>query len=53
MEQNDGCQRGGGLGDWMKGGERITQRTYAHDPQTQTAVWGWPEGRGAGWVEEG
>ena len=32
----------------MKEGEGISQRTYINDPQTQTMVWGWPEGGGAG-----
>ena len=43
-----------GMVHWMKKGEGISQRTYMHDPWTQTTVWGWPEGsRGRGWVEVG
>ena len=34
-----------GMVHWMKKGEGISQRTYMHDPWTQTTVWGWPEGR--------
>ena len=26
----------------------VSQRTCMYDPWTQTAVWRWPEGRGAG-----
>lgn len=26
-------------GDWMKEGEGIGQRTYTHNPHTQTPVW--------------
>ena len=29
----------------MTEGEGISQGTYMHDPWTQTAVWGPPEGR--------
>ena len=39
---------GSGRGHWKKEGEGISQRTYINDPQTQTMVWGWPEGGGAG-----
>lgn len=31
----------------MKEREGISQKTYLHDPQMQTAVWRWPGGRGA------
>lgn len=34
-------------GAWVKDGEGVSQRTYMHDPWTQTTAWGWPEGRGA------
>ena len=27
------------MGDWMKVGEGISQRTYTHDPWVQTRVW--------------
>ena len=38
----------------MKEGEGISQRSYMHDPETQTTVWRWPEGRrGESWVEVG
>ena len=43
----------------MREGEEMSQRTYMHDPQTQTSVWGWPEGSGGlggggqGWGEMG
>lgn len=30
----------------MKEGAGVSQRPYTRDPQTQTAVWGWPEGGG-------
>ena len=45
MEQTDSCHREAGRGDCMKEGAGISQRAYTHAPQTQTAVWGWPEGR--------
>ena len=32
MGQNDIGQRGRGSGKWMKEGERISQRTYMHNP---------------------
>ena len=46
MEHTDTCQRGGGSREWLKEGERISQRTYMHDPWTGTRVWGLPEGIG-------
>ena len=38
----------------MKARKGISQKTHMHNPQTQTAVWQWPEGReGEGRVEAG
>lgn len=34
--------RGEGWGDWMKEGEETSQRTFLHNPQTQTTPWCWP-----------
>ena len=48
MQQTDSCQRGGGMRDWMKEGEGISQRTYMHDPWTWTTVWGLTVGLGGG-----
>ena len=39
LEQTDSCQRGGRLGDQMKEGEGIKQKTCTYNTQTQTAVW--------------
>ena len=41
---------GGGRGPDERRG-RISQRTYMHDPWTETMVWGLPEGWG--WAEVG
>ena len=38
MEQTDSGQGWGGQ-YWMKEGEGTGQRTYMHNPQTQTTVW--------------
>ena len=35
MEHTHSCQRAVGRGDWMKEGERISQRTCMYDPWTQ------------------
>ena len=35
-----------GESDWMKDDERISQRIYVHNTQTQTTVWWWSEGAG-------
>ena len=29
--------------NWMKEGERISQRTYMHDPWTGATIWGLPD----------
>ena len=52
MEQSDSCQRGEGA-EWMKEGDGISQRTYMHDPQTQSIAWRGPEGGCGAWVEAG
>ena len=36
--KTDSCQKGGRGEDWMKEGDRISQRTSLHKPQTQTTV---------------
>ena len=36
----------------MKAGEEISQKTYIHSTQMQTAVWRWGTGAGAGWSEQ-
>ena len=51
MGQIDSCQKGLRGGDWMKESEEMSQRTQMHGPYTQTAVWGWPEGRGQDCME--
>lgn len=38
MEQIDSCQRGGRMGEWMKEGEGMSQRTYMNNPWTQVTV---------------
>ena len=43
MEQTDSCQRGG-VGDWMKNGEEVNQRTFMNDPWTGTTIWWLTEG---------
>ena len=45
MDKTGSCLRIGERGAWMKVGEGISQRTYIHNPWTQTTVWGLPEGR--------
>ena len=52
MEQTDGCQRGGGLGNWMKEVEGIKQKNI-HNTQTQTTCGGSQRGRGWGVGESG
>ena len=37
----------------MKEGDGISQRTYMHDPQTQSIAWRGPEGGCGAWVEAG
>ena len=39
MRQSDSCERGGGLGDWMKEGEGINQKTYIHSTYIQMTMW--------------
>ena len=39
MEQTDSEQRGGGMGQWLKGGEGSGKRTCMNDSQTWTTVW--------------
>ena len=38
MEQTDSCQSGGGLRDWMKEGEGVSQKAYIHNTNTDNSV---------------
>ena len=38
MGQTGSCQRVEGKGSWIKGGEGGSQRTYVHNPDTDSSV---------------